>query len=180
MFLNIYEFTREDLKSNKHGFITAGQKAWLESMASGVVRSARGNFPIGIGFALFGVCLILALFLQNEDTRALLFSGPDLFIVLILALLAVTGMMSLGIFISKRQAEKLLNAQLKSVQGVVSFDQSYSSSSSTTTYYLEFGKTRLAFGDDPSSLFKEGEKYRVFYCKAGVFEMILSYEQMGN
>lgn len=180
MHLNIYEFTEEDLKSNKRGFITPGQKAWLESMASGVVRSSRGNFPIGIGFALFGICLILALFLQNEDTRALLFSGPDLFIVLTISLLAVTGLMSLGLFISKRQAEHLLNAQLKSVQGAVSFDRSYSSKSSLTTYYLVFGKTRLAFGDNPSSLFKEGGKYRVYYCKSGVYELILSYEQMDN
>jgi len=180
MFLNIYNFTAEDLKSNQRGFITAGQKAWLESIARGVVRSSRANFPIGIGFALFGVCLILAMFLQNESTRALLFSGPDLFIVLIISLLAVTGLMGLGIFIARRNAKKLRSPQLQSIQGKVSFDQDSSSESGLTSYYLKIGKKKFSFGDDPSGVFKEGGKYRLYYFKAGAYEMILSYEELGS
>ncbi|HEX2696854.1 MAG TPA: hypothetical protein VHM28_04050 [Anaerolineales bacterium] len=178
MFLNIYEFGGEDLKSNQRGFITAGQKAWLESIASGVVKSSQAGFPIGIFFALLGTGILLALYLQNPETRAVLFSGPDVFIALILTLLAVTGMLSLGLFIARRQAESLSNAQLKSVQGKVSFDQESSARNGSATYFLVIGKKKIPFGDDPGSLFKEGQEYKIFYCKAGVYELILSFEQV--
>ena len=180
MLLNIYEFTQEDLQSNQRGFITPGQKGWLESLARGVVKSSRANFPIGIAFALFGVCLILAMFLQNEDTRALLFSGPGVFIALIASLVAVTGLLGLGIFIARHNAKKLQNVQLQSIQGEVSIDQDFSSSSGLTSYYLKIGKKKFAFGDDPSGVFKEGGKYRLYYFKAGAYEMILSYEELGS
>jgi hypothetical protein len=178
MLLNIYEFTQEDLKANQNGSISAGQNAWLQSIARGVVKSSRRTFPIGIAFALFGACLILAMFLQNESTRALLFSGPDVFIGLIVALIAVTGLLGLAIFISRRNAKKLQSAQLQSIQGEVSIDQNYSSESGLTSYYLKIGKKKFAFGDDPSSVFKEGGKYRLYYFKAGAYEMILSYDEL--
>jgi hypothetical protein len=178
MFGNIFEFSGEDLRSNQRGFITPGQKAWLESIARGVVKASRRSFPIGILFALFGICIILALFLQNGETRAVLFSGPNIFIALIAVILAVTLLLVLGIFIARRQAEYLQNAQLQSVQGTVSSYQDYSPNSGITAYHLLIGKKKISFGDDPISLFKEGKIYRVYYCKTGVYELILSYEQL--
>lgn len=177
MFGNIYEFTDDDLRSNRRGFITTGQKAWLDTIARGVVKASRHSFPIGILFALFGICVILALYLQNGSTRAVLFSGPDIFISLIAVILAVILLLALGLFIARRQAGNLQNAQLQSVQGMASSHQDYSPSSGITTYHLRIGKKKISFGDDPSSLFKEGKTYRLYYCKAGVYELILSYEQ---
>ena len=37
---------------------------------------------------------------------------------------------------------------------------------------------RFTFGDDMSHSFKEGEKYKFYYCKAGVYEFVMSYEVM--
>jgi lipid-A-disaccharide synthase-like uncharacterized protein len=178
LFGNIYEFTDQDLKSNQRGFITPGQKAWLESIARGVEKASRRSFPIGIVFSLFGICLILALFLQNGDTRALLFSGPGIFIALIAVILVVVMLLALGLFVATRQANYLQNAQLQSVQGAVSSHEDYSPNSGVTSYHLLIGQKRISFGDNPGSLFKEGKLYRVYYCKAGVYEMILSYEQL--
>ena len=120
------------------------------------------------------------MFLQNESMRALLFSGPDVFIGLIATLIAVIRLLGLGIFISRRQAKKLQSAQLQSIQGEVTIDQSYSTESGLTSYYLKIGKKRFVFGDDPSGVFKEGGNYRLYYFKAGAYEMILSYEELGN
>jgi len=49
-----------------------------------------------------------------------------------------------------------------------------------TAYYVFVGKKKFAFGEDMSHNFKEGEKYKVYYCKAGVFEMVLSLEKVEN
>src|SRR5687768_2354628 len=39
-------------------------------------------------------------------------------------------------------------------------------------------KKKFAFGEDMSRVFREGEKYKVYYCKSGVYEMVLSYEKV--
>lgn len=32
--------------------------------------------------------------------------------------------------------------------------------------------------DDVSGTFKEGEKYKFYYCKAGMYEFVMPYEQL--
>jgi len=49
-----------------------------------------------------------------------------------------------------------------------------------TTYYVIAGKKKFKFADDMSHSFKEGEKYRFFYCKAGGYEFVMSYEHMNH
>ena len=71
-----------------------------------------------------------------------------------------------------------MNAQIQTAQGKVRLDEE--SGEGGITYYVFVGKKKFAFGDDMSRVFKEGEKYKVYYCKAGVFEMVLSLEQVEN
>jgi hypothetical protein len=47
-----------------------------------------------------------------------------------------------------------------------------------TAYYVFVGKKKFAFGEDMSRTFKEGERYKVYYCKSGVYEMVLSLEKV--
>ena len=46
------------------------------------------------------------------------------------------------------------------------------------TYFVYFGRKKFAFGEDMSRNFKEEEKHKVYYCKSGVYEMVLSLERM--
>jgi hypothetical protein len=147
-----------------------------------VARGARSfswvHLLIAIGFAFLGLCIILGLSLQNERSRAALFSDPMNLIVLIAIVPLVIGIMALAIFFNYRNANKLENAVLSTVAGIVRFDEDSSGESGITTYYVIAGKKKFKFADDMSHVFKEGEKYKFYYCKAGLYEFVMSYEKV--
>ena len=175
----MYEFTEEDLKHNKRGQLSPSQKEWLKMIARGARSFSWTNSFIAIGFAFFGLCIILALNLQNERTRAALFSDPINLIVLAAIIPLILGILALAIFFNYRNANKLENAVISSASGVVRFDTDSSGESGITTYFVIVGKKKFKFGDDMSSTFKEGEKYKFYYCKAGLYEFVMSYEKAG-
>ncbi len=175
----MYEFTEEDLKYNRRGQLSPSQKEWLKMIARGARSfSWKGAF-ITIGFALFGLCIVLGLSLQNERSRAALFSDPMNLIVLIGIIPLILGILALAIFLNYRNANKLENAVISSASGVVRFDTDSSGESGITTYFVIVGKKKFKFGDDMSSTFKAGEKYKFYYCKAGLYEFVMSYEKAG-
>lgn len=61
--------------------------------------------------------------------------------------------------------------------GKVRFDE-YTGKGGITSYYVFVGKKRFTFGDDMSRTFKEGERYKFYYCKAGLYEFVMSYEHL--
>jgi hypothetical protein len=176
----MYEFIEEDLKFNKRGSISLGQKEWLRRTARGVRSFSWTNAFIAVGFMFLGLCIVLALYLQNEDSRAALFSKPINLIVLPVTILAVTAILAFSILFARRQAYKLENAVLSSASGNIRFDRDSSGESGITSYYVFVGKKRFTFGDEMSAVFKEGEKYKVYYRKSGIYEFVLSLEQVSN
>jgi hypothetical protein len=174
----MFEFTEEDLKINKRGQLSKSQTDWLKSIARGTRSSSWTNSFIAIGFAFLGLCIVLGLSLQNERARAALFSDPMNLIVLIGMVPLILGILALAIFLNYRNANKLENSVLSSATGNVRFDQDYSSNSNITSYYVFVGKKRFTFGDDMSRSFKDGEKYKFYYCKAGTYEFVMSYESI--
>lgn len=174
----MFEFNEEDLRLNKRGQLSPRQKDWLKNVAHGVRSfSWRGAF-ISIGFTFLGLCMVLGLSLQNERSRAALFSSPMNLIVLIGMVPLILGILALTIFLNYRNANKLENSVLSSVSGAIRFDQDSSGNSGITSYYVFVGKKRFSFGDDMSAVFKEGVNYKVYYCKSGVYEFVMSYEQI--
>jgi len=145
-------------------------------VARGVRSFSWRSAFITIGFTFLGLCIVLALYLQNERSRAALFSSPVNLIVLIGMVPLILGILALAIFLNYRNANKLENSVTSSASGAVRFDQDSSGESGITSYYVLVGKKRFTFGDDMSAVFKEGEKYKVYYCKSGVYEFVMSYE----
>ena len=176
--MGIFEFTEEDLRSNQRGFISPQQKEWINILARGIRRSSKNGAWIVTGFLFFGLCLILVLFLQNESTRKLLFSNLVIFIALSITALMVFSIIALSIFLAHRQADKLREAEVHIAEGIIRLDQSYSSTSAFTSYYVFVGKKRFAFAEDMAHVFPEGTIFRLFYCKAGAMELILSFERI--
>ena len=174
----MFEFTEEDLKYNKAGQLSPRQKEWLKMLARGARSFSWKGALITIGFALLGLCFILLLFLQNEDSRTALLSDPRQVMILGLLIPLVLGILALAIFLNSRNANKLENALLSSVSGEVHFDTNYSGKGNITTYFVIVGKKKFKFADDISSTFKEGEKYKFYYCKAGLYEFVISYEKI--
>ena len=174
----MYEFTEEDLKYNKRGQLSPKQLEWLKMVAHGVRSYSWKNTFITIGFVFLGLCIILALFLQNENSRKALFANPTNLVMLAVMVPLILGILALVIFLNYRNANKLENAVISSASGAVRFDRDYSSESNITTYYVIVGKKKFKFGDDMSSKFTEGGKYKVYYCNSGAYEFVISYEQI--
>jgi hypothetical protein len=173
----MFDFTEEDLKLNKRGQLSPRQKEWLGMRARGIRSCSLSSAFVAVFFLFLGLGIILALYLQNERSRAAFFSSPINLIVLPVTALLVLAILAVSILLARRQANKLQNAVLSSASGEVRFDQDSSSESGITSYYVFVGKKRFTFGEDMSRVFKEGEKYKVYYCKSGVYEMVMSIEQ---
>lgn len=176
----MFDFTEEDLKSNKRRQLSPRQKEWLKSVARGARSFSWINAFIAIGFTFLGLCIVFGLSLQNEDSRAALFSNPMNLIILLAIVPLILGILALVIFLNNRNANKLENSVLSSATGAIRFDQDSSGESGVTSYYVFVGKKRFTFGDDMSRVFKEGEKYKFHYCKAGLYEFVISYEQVSG
>ena len=174
----MFEFSEDDLKINKRGQLSPRQRDWLGMVAGGVRSFSWKSALITIGFTLLGLCIVIALYLQNERSRAALFSNPLNLIMFPVIVLIILGILALAIFLNHRNANRLETSVITSVSGTVRFDQDSSGQSGITSYYVFVGKKRFNFGDDMSAVFKEGEKYKVYYCKAGVYEFVMSYEPL--
>ena len=173
----MFEFNEDDLKSNRSGKLSPRQREWLKGIGSGGVRVQRGNVWIAVGFMLLGLCIILGLFLSNEDSRAALFSNPANLLAFPIIVLVVLGVFIFSILLARWNADKLNNAVLSSVSGSVRCDYDSSGKSGITTYFVIVGKKKFKFAEDRSQTFREGEKYKFYYCKAGMYEFVMSYER---
>lgn len=174
----MYEFTEEDLKFNKRGQLSPAQKAWLKGIGQGGIKVQSFNVWIAVGFMFLGLCIILGMFLSNEDSRAALLANPSNLLIFPILIVVIVGILVGSILLARWNANKMGNAVLSSVSGNVRFDQDSSGESNITTYYVIVGKKKFKFGDDMSRVFKEGEKYKFYYCKAGWYEMVMSYERL--
>ena len=174
--MNLFDFTEEDLQLNKRGQVSPRQREWLNMTARGIRSTSWTSVYVTVGFMFLGLCIILALYLQNEDSRAALFSNPLNLLVFPATILAVAVILTLSILYMRRLSNRLAAAQVQLAQGKIRLDEE--SGEGGTAYYVFVGKKKFAFGEDMSRVFREGEKYKVYYCKSGVYEMILSYEKV--
>jgi hypothetical protein len=176
--MNLFDFTEQELKLNKRGQVSPRQRKLLNMTARGIRSSSWTSVYVTVGFLFLGLCIILALYLQNEDSRAALFSNPLNLLVFPATIFAVAVILTLSILYMRKLANRLAGAQVQSAQGKIRLDEE--SGEGGTAYYVFVGKKKFAFGEDMSRTFKEGEKYKVYYCKSGVYEMILSLEKVEN
>ena len=174
----MFEFTAEDLKANKRGQLSRSQREWLNMIGKGGVRMQGFNVWIAVGFMFLGLCLILGMYLSNEDSRAALFANPLNLLILPAILLVVPGILVLSLLLARWNANKLQNAALSSASGKVRFDRDSSGESGITTHFVIVGKKKFKFADDMSGIFKAGEKYKFYYCRAGMYEFVMSCEQL--
>jgi hypothetical protein len=173
----MFEFNEEDLKANKRGQLSMSQRDWLKGIAQGTRSFSWINSFIAMGFVFLGLCIVLGLSLQNERSRAALFSNPMNLIVLVGMVPLMLGIFALVIFLNYRNANQLENSALSSVSGPVRFDED-SSGKGGTTYYVIVRKKKFKFAEDMSRALKEGENYKFYYCKSGFYEFVMSYEKV--
>jgi hypothetical protein len=95
-----------------------------------------------------------------------------------ITVLVVLGILLLSLLLARWNADRLSKAMLSSVSGNVRFDRDSSGKSGIITYFVIIGKKKFKFGDDMSDIFEEGHKYKFYYCKAGLYEFVMSYEKL--
>jgi hypothetical protein len=173
-----FDFTEEELQSNKKDVLSPRQKQVLKSMAHGMRASSKNGIWIILFFLALGLCITLAVFLQGMDARSLRTLAPQMAMGLCFTVFAVFVITTLSIFYSRRQAAKLEVASLLSAEGMIRHDSSYSEQGGFTSYYVYFGKKRFSFADEMNRVFPEGAKFRVYYCKVGQIELIMSFERL--
>jgi len=173
-----FDFTEAEVISNRNGVLSQRQKEMLNAMAYSMRASSKSGVWIILFFSALGLCIMLAMFLQGMDARRLRTLGPQMLIGLCFSGFAVFVITALSIIVSRRQAAKLEVAPLLSAEGVISHDSDYSPNSGVTSHYVYFDKKRLSFPDDMSRVFPEGARFRVYYCKVGQIELIMSYEKL--
>lgn len=175
--LAMFEFTEDDLKSNKRGFITPKQKEVIKNYADGIRRSQQGGLKVVVFFLFLGLCMILGMFLSSESYRTLLFSDPTILIVLIMIVPVVLGIFILSIYFAYKRADRFLNSELKKVEGKVQLDEEHSSKVGST-YYVIVNKVKFPFPEEVHQTFQEGDNYRIFYCETSMLKYILSFEKI--
>jgi len=150
----------------------------LIMIAQGTRKFSWRSAFITIGFAFVGMSIIIGLFLSNESSRTALFANPMNLVMLVAVIPVILGILALVIFLNYRNANRLENAVLSSASGAVRFDRDSSGESNIITCFVIVGKKKFKFADDMSSTFMEGEKYKFHYCKAGLYEFVMSYEKV--
>ena len=110
--MNLFDFTEEELKLNKRGQVSPRQREWLNLTARGIRSTSWTSVYVTIGFLFLGLYIILALYLQNEDSRAALFSNSLNLLVFPATILAVVVIVTLSILYMRRLANRLAGAQV--------------------------------------------------------------------
>lgn len=175
-----FDFTEAEVASNRNGFLSQRQKEVLKATARGLRSSSKGGVWVILFFLILGLGITLAVFSMGVSARNFRALVPQVAAGLCFSVFAVFVITALGILFSHRQADKLEEAPLLSAEGVVSHDSDYSANSGITSHYVYFGKKRFSFPDDMSRVFPEGAKFRIYYCKVGQIELIMSFERQPN
>ncbi len=172
----IYEFTEEELNTNKRGLFSPGQRKMIEGLASGYGSMQWGNLKIAVVFLFIVFSVMTVITLQNEGMKTAILADPVFLIVLASGIFFLFGIFAFSIVLANWNGSKLKNARLLTDEGIVELDVVRSKYG--TTYYLILGKIKFAFARDISRFFRDGEGYRVYYCETASLKLVMSYERI--
>ena len=173
--MQAFDFTEEDLDANRHGLISEHQRERLRGMARGVGGCSVKSSLIAMGFVFFGFCLILALFLKSESSWSALFSDLQFVGLLGLSLLVALAAIAGGTWWTRRQAEGLTKVSLRKIEGKAKVTEEYFRRVGSG-YRVKIGEKEFKFLEEYGRYFQDGVTYRIYYCRSGAFEPILSIE----
>ncbi len=173
-----FDFTEEELRLNQNGLLSEKQKQALKAMAHSIRGSSKSGVWLILGFMVLGLGIIIPLNLQGLNERTLPTVVPQLVVGLCVTIFAVLAVMAFMLFNSRRQAAKWEAAPVLSAEGVISHDSDYAPSAGFRSYYVYFGKKRFSFLNAMDRVFPEGSTFRIYYCKVGQVELIMSFEKL--
>ena len=173
-----FEFTAEEVQLNRRGILSDRQKQVQKAMSGGMRGSSRTGLWVILGFSVLGLCIIVPMNMQMLNEQNIQALGPQIFAGLCFAVFAIFAVAIFMFFNTRRVAAKIENAPVLSAEGVISHGSDYAPSAGFRSYYVYFGKKRFSFPDDMSRTFPEGATFRIYYCKVGQIELIMSFERI--
>ncbi len=173
--MRAFDFTEDDLSANQRGLISEHQRTRLRGMVRGIGGCSIQTALIAFGFVFLGFCLILASFLQNEESRQALFSNPLNIVLLGLSVLAVLVLLAGAAWWNRKQAAGLTNAPLMKVEGLAKVTKEHFKRGGSG-YRIKIGEKDFRFIERYGGGFQDGTAYRIYYCQSGAYEPILSIE----
>ena len=173
-----FDFTDEELQLNKKKLLSEKQKQVLKAMAYSIRSSSKSGLWIMFFFLALGSCIIGAVTLSARDSRNFQTEALQTLAGLCFSVVAGLTIYSLSMFFSYRRAAKWEAAPVLSAEGIISHGSDYSSNSGLRSYYVYFGKQRFSFPDEMNRTFPEGSTFRIYYCKVGQIELIMSFERL--
>ncbi len=173
-----FDFTEEEVQLNRKGLLSAKQKQVLHAMAYSIRSSSKSGLWIVLFFLALGTCIIGAVAYLGKDARNFQTVGLQTLAGLCFSVVAALTIYSLSIFFSYRRAAKIEVAPLLSAEGLISHGSDYAPSAGFRSYYVYFGKKRFSFPDEMERTFPEGSTFRIYYCKVGQIELIMSFEKL--
>ena len=173
----MYEFTEADLKSNKNGFISEGQKKWLANYARGIQGSQKGGYKVLLFFGGLGFSIVFCLLFTSDGGLNIVTADPTYILAFCGTILLILSIIGVANFFNRRQVNKLINPKLQVVEGPAVLDEEHSSETGSG-YYVIINDVEFAFPEPVESDFPEGEKFRFYYCRANTLNIALSYEKM--
>jgi len=174
----MFEFTKDDLRSNQQGSISARQREWMEKQAASLRRSVGTTAWFVIAFLPIPILLILAVFMIGEGSRKLLVSAaPMLVIAFCFVIIVVSAFLFLSKLTTRKQAEEFVESQLLVTEGKAKIVKTFNPRWGSGQYLmLDEKKIMVHTGD----IFEEGGHYRVYHGKTSVGEFILSHEKISH
>ncbi len=173
-----FDFTEEELKLNKNGILSPKQKGMIKAMAHSIRSSSKSGVWLVLGFMVLGLSIIIPLNLQGLNERTMPTLGPQLAVGLCFTIFSILAVIVFMLFNSRRQAAKWEVAPVLSAEGIISHDSDYAPSAGFRSYYVYFGKKRFSFPNEMNRTFPEGSTFRIYYCKVGQIELIMSFERI--
>lgn len=174
MNLNLFEFNEDDLRSNRGGMMSARQREWVEGMADGMRDAGKGGIWIALFFMVLGICMIFGLMILSAGFEGFLQQAPNYWPVLCVFPI-VFGIMGLSRFWAAQRANRLREAPLLSVKGVAKIEKKRHRYGDY--YEVDIAGERFGFGESVGDIFKQGEIYRVYFCNAEYYKLVLGVEK---
>lgn len=181
--MSAFNFTEADLESNRRGVISDDQRERLAQIG-GSIRAASGRgIWIIYGFVGLGVCLWTAVYLYNSPGNfvATVWNPSNLLAVAFAGLLLV-GIVGFGVIQARRNSAGLTdpNLPLRTAEGRAGIKKvHYRSQGGPQSYFaVTVGDKTFKWLEETAALFHDGASYRIYYCRSGPYEQVLSIDRL--
>lgn len=178
-----FTYNEADLDANRRGLISDDQRQRLRNIGSSIQGASRRGVWVIAGFVIFGVCLMSAVYTYYSAPDFLAtISNPSNLLACAFAGLLIVAIVAYSVWQARRNSAGLTDPKLQVLQTEGKADVrkvTYYSRGVPHSYYaVTVGDKTFKWMEETATLFFTGTPYRIYYCKSGPYEQVLSIDQL--